>query len=172
MKTPLALRAEFRTRGLLDQAERIAAAYHVALEIVCTPTHRSDIVAARHAIWLAQIDELGSQNAVARLWGVDHTTVMAATDGDGREIVRVLLDELAGYRFEWIADRAEPFVIVGDGERRTFGTYLSARLVWVALLEHAGLSTFRSRSIDEEIVAPPPHPPPPSERHASDGGAT
>jgi hypothetical protein len=157
---------------LLDQAEQIAARYHVSLSDVCTPARGSDVVAARHAIWISQIDHLGSQSAVARLWGVDHATVMAATEGDGREIVRVLLDELAGYRFEWIADRAEPFLIVGDGERRTFGTYLSARLVWVALLEHAGLSTFRSRSVDEEIVAPPPHPPPSEHHAATDGGAT
>jgi hypothetical protein len=175
MRAPLELLAELRSRNLFDQAEQIAARYHVHLADICTPSRRSDVVAARHAIWLWQIDELGSQIAVARLWGVDHTTVMSAEAGADHQIVRVLLDVVGGYRFEWIGDRIDPFLITGDGERRPFAFYASARTAWIELLERAGLSTFRSHSLDDEPAAPPPHPPP-SEPHsnewpAADGGA-
>lgn len=169
MKTPLELLAELRSRDLLDRAEQIAARYHVKLSDVCTPSHRPELVAPRHAIWLDQVDELGSQNAVARLWGVDHTTVMAAVDGDGREIVRVVLDEYRAdkhdFRLLW-TDGGDPFLIVDRaiGKKYAFATYAIARAAWIALLEQSGRPTFRS------VAMHPPHPPPlPSV--ASDGGA-
>jgi hypothetical protein len=156
--------AELDRRGLRDRSEKIAAAYRVPLADVVTTTHRPEVVAARHAIWIWQIDELGSQSAVARMWGVDRTSVMYAEQNDGREIVRVLLDEVRGRRFEWQAGPGDPFAILIDGVRVfEFATYETARAWWGAWLERCDLALPRNRRELDESPRAPPHPPPSAE---------
>lgn len=154
MKSAALLLAALRDRDLEESARRIAGEHHVALETAMSSSHEAEIVRARHAIWLDQVDALGSASAVARLWGVTHGTILAALS-ERTQIVGVLLARSGEYAFRWIAGDEHPFKISDSDRSLSFKTYEAARLVWTECLEQNGAS-FRRRSA--ELLEPPGAP--------------
>jgi chromosomal replication initiation ATPase DnaA len=70
------IRKTLSARGFLGLAQTIAEEQHVELDSMLAPGRMSDAVRARHELWRA-IRELGfSYPAIAKIFGVDHTTVM------------------------------------------------------------------------------------------------
>lgn len=151
MKSQALLLAELRSRDLEDVSRKIAQRHHVTLDQVCEPSHESEVVKARHAIWIWQIEELGTLAAVARLWGVDRSAMLGAEVNKTSPIVYVLLDAFQHgdqhYRLSFFAGRAKSFVITNvDAEHSSwFATYEAARVVWRQVLDLAGV-TFRAVS--------------------------
>ncbi len=72
--------AELKERDLYEIVETHCKTHHVFVrEVLNTDIHIGPVVRARHAIWVHLVVEFGwSLPAVGRLFGVNHTTVMAA----------------------------------------------------------------------------------------------
>ncbi len=166
MKARSVLLAELHKRDLGEESAKIAERHHVTLGEVCEPSHKAEVVKARHAIWAWQVRELGSVPAVCRIWGVDRSSMLAADLDAKSPIAFVLLDSFrhAGqdYRFAYFGDRRERFwiaVVTPPGQRpedyssRSYATYDSAHIVWRQLQEIAG-QTFRAVSNGSNGAAP------------------
>lgn len=155
MKLASRILATLEERDLLHLANQVAAEHHVTLEQICAGGRASEVVAARHALWIRLRDEpgLGSLSAIARLFGVDHTAVFYAVQKEAIEagpIVSVVLavfdgpDE--GYLLRWKKDPDKPFSITQRSRRETtfYGAYAVARARFDVLCERAGAPSFRS----------------------------
>lgn len=79
MKTPDAVRDELEDRGLLPMLYDVCSGFHLLPLEVCGRDRKSHVVAGRHALWKRLREETGwSYPAIAKLFGVDHTTVLMA----------------------------------------------------------------------------------------------
>lgn len=67
-----------RFRGALDIAQQLAKESRCTLEELAGRTRGPRAVAARHATWKALVAGGFSVNGVAKLFGVNHTTVLVA----------------------------------------------------------------------------------------------
>jgi chromosomal replication initiation ATPase DnaA len=74
----LSLEQRLAQRGLLGAVEKLARKHHVTMGEVLGRQRFRHIVAARHAAWRELRAKGLSYPAIAWLWGVDHTTVLAA----------------------------------------------------------------------------------------------
>jgi hypothetical protein len=151
VKSPAVLLAAHRERDLEDGARAIALRHHVTLFETFSDSRAREIVEARRAIWTWEVDELGSLNAVARLWGADRSSMLAADVNAESPISFVLLAELRTedrhFRFSYFADRDKKFTIANvlSGRVSSFETYETARVFWQQSLDLAGV-TFLSQS--------------------------
>jgi hypothetical protein len=156
MKPAREILAALAKRDLLRDCERIAKGYAISLECeICDGANRkTEVVEARHAVWLFLIDHFGGkQSPVVRIWGCDRTSLLHAETR--LAIVRVLLaafEDPAGHvkvQLEY-ARRAGGSYGVNDLVRAHttwFGTYELAHRVFVQMCEEAGELTFRTNSL-------------------------
>jgi len=80
-------------RGLLEASRDIANSHHATMFEVCGRTRYSTIVRARHAIWL-YLRTLGfSYPEIARIWDVDHTSVLSAVKREPPKAPREAISE-------------------------------------------------------------------------------
>jgi DnaA-like protein len=145
--------AELRDRDLYDLCDSVARRQGVRLADICSPSRAVDVVEARHAIWhRLYVFFGGNASAVARVFGVDHATVLSAMKDQPPAIVRVLLakfeTESHAYHLIWISGRVNPFGVIDRVADQTtwFPTYELAHAAFVACEEQAGAPTFHARS--------------------------
>jgi chromosomal replication initiation ATPase DnaA len=74
----LSLEQRLAQRGLLGEVERIAKRHHVTTSEMLGRRRLAHVVRARHAAWRELRARGLSYPAIGELWGVDHTTVLAA----------------------------------------------------------------------------------------------
>lgn len=68
-----------RERGQLDALKQLAMARGVTLLEMCGPCKAKHVIEARWAFWQYLHETIGwSGYAIAKVWGVDHTTVYNA----------------------------------------------------------------------------------------------
>lgn len=70
------IRRALEARGFLGLAEEIAVEMHVELDDMLGPGRMSDATRARHELYRAIREHDLSYPAIAKIFGVDHTTVM------------------------------------------------------------------------------------------------
>lgn len=77
---------ELRERDLFEPMQVIARKHHATVREMLGRSHAGHAVRARHEAWM-HLTGLGwTQAAIGRVWGVDHSTVMAATKKLGRPV--------------------------------------------------------------------------------------
>lgn len=64
-------------RDLLEPVERIAKEHHVTLDEVLGRDRHAHVARARHECWFYLRGEGLSFPSIARLWGVNHTSIMS-----------------------------------------------------------------------------------------------
>lgn len=69
---------KLRQRGLLERAAVVARLHHVTLDDMLGRSRLKPHVDARHALWTELYPVLGSYPAVARLFEVNHVSVLRA----------------------------------------------------------------------------------------------
>jgi hypothetical protein len=154
--------ARLRERDLYDLCADVARVYRIPLEEICNGSRQSDIVEARHAVWLKIYHWFGGNlSATARLFGVDHTSVLhAVRTAPPQQILRVVFATFESgehaYELLWFAGRVNPF---GIQDRMSsaimwFPTYDLAHAAFVEFQEQAGAPTFHARSIAQLGGAP------------------
>lgn len=155
--------AALREQDLYDTCVAFAAEHHVSLELVCTPDRHRDVVAARHAMWVYQLEELCLEySTVARIWGVDHSSIMYAEAKALRAVARVVLNQYPpppdepAFTFEWVKREGCQFGVfnVRREEAMWFASYALARATFVALCEDAGAPTCRKIATGEVAIPP------------------
>lgn len=74
----LSLEQRLAQRGLLGAVEKVARRHHVTMGELLGRRRLAHVVRARHTAW-RELRRMGlSYPAIGELWGVDHTTVLAA----------------------------------------------------------------------------------------------
>ena len=153
--------AELRKRGLADFVEELARKHHATLEQVCSPSKEGDVTPAKHAIWSRLADHFEDQSAVARIWGVHHSSVLNAVQQASPEIVHVELASFkslrGSYAFGYERRNGNNDFYVQDrvtGRTTWFGggtdplvSFNLAREVYAHCCEEAGEPSFRAVSV-------------------------
>jgi len=84
----LSLEQRLAQRGLLGAVEKVARRHHVTMGELLGRRRFKHIVAARHSAWRELRAKGLSYPAIGELWGVDHTTVLAACQKPAAEGVQ------------------------------------------------------------------------------------
>lgn len=160
MKAPAEILAELDRRGWREIADQVASMHRLPLlQIIDTRCHELDIVDARRDLFTQFRPLVPSNAAVARLFGVDHSTVNVAMMAS-KQIAECKLDEFEvrapepgkpiGFIFKYRHGRENPFAVVtlcatagenpGAWEKQTewFRFYPQARTRFVTLTRDAG----------------------------------
>lgn len=146
--------ARLRERDLYDLCADLAHIHRIPLEEICNGSRQSDVVEARHAVWVKIYYWFGGNlSATARLFGVDHTSVLyAVRQAPPGDIIRVVLakfeTEHHAFDFLWVSGRVNPFGVTDRVRDLTtwFPTYELAHEVYTEACERAGAPTFRSHA--------------------------
>jgi hypothetical protein len=151
MNSPARILQTLRDRDLFELASQVAASHHFSVEEICSGSQNREITAAKHDLWQRLRVVLYSSSAVARIFGVDPSTIGYATLSPPA-IVEVVLDLFDGrggesLTFRW-RKKPDPFGVTDRHEGATtwFGTYLEARAHWDRLRRAAGAPSFVGRS--------------------------
>lgn len=159
MNSPARILQTLRDRDLFELASQVAAEHHFSVAEICSATPHREIVAAKHDLWQRLRLVLHSSSAVARIFGVDHSSIIYATH-EPPAMVEVVLDMFEGrggesLTFRW-RKKPDPFGITDrhEGVTTWFESYLVARAHWDRLRRAAGAPSFVGHSTAGEGVSP------------------
>jgi adenylyl- and sulfurtransferase ThiI len=142
--------AVLRRAKLYDFVAEIAEREGVSVESLCSETSIREVSKPRQKIWARLAHHLESASKVARIWGVNHTTILYAIELASPEIIQVELarfdTERKSFSLEWANRPGGQFGVSDRVRERTtwFSTYQLAREVFSHVCEEAGQPTFRS----------------------------
>jgi len=129
-----------KARGFYDLCTEIVERSHLSIEQIASDSHAKDVVPVRHECWASVCQRLeGNVSATARVFGVDHSSILHALQIEPREISSVLLDSSGVYEFHFVLGRTSQYGVVdraaaaGRGRITWYETHDMARDAFDAL---------------------------------------